>query len=508
MPTLQESSKTDDVSSSSVAARRCPDYEHDEKARTRAVERFLAGLEVSATDYVWVASRPPLYASRVPPASRAHRCGLRQGDRVAGLGGSMQLPHDADESAAGRGSFDFLPDLYPRRRDVLGRSARHPRGGAATRRRVFPDDAGGASAIKKRCPSLRVPAAPRRFAAQLRRLAARPRASLPVHVLRDRDVAAHRRDAFPGPLVAPAGLVLDCVVDSPAAVVDALRGHAAEREPVLVGLLEPLLQSALDVLRAPASNARRGPGSADRARGPVALRPAGRRDRRRYHSVEKRGGFDPRGVRGNVAAGLLKDTPALLAVNDFADLDRGVPRLAPLTQKVFDAYACPDKRLVRYNAPLRLALRGTLDAMSSKFLSRAFDFLRGLEGFEPAPEPRGNQKDGVASTPRPAGRVDAAAATRIGDGARVDAAENRADRVRRPTAPTKASARSCPLWPVGHTVVFPHRCRRARRSGRLPCRAGASRRGLGPRRRRRKPSTITRARRWEATTGSKFGYHQ
>ena len=30
----------------------------------------------------------------------------------------------------------------------------------------------------------------------------------------------------------PAGLILDCIVDSPSAVVDALRKHAAEREPV------------------------------------------------------------------------------------------------------------------------------------------------------------------------------------------------------------------------------------------------------------------------------------
>ena len=39
-------------------------------------------------------------------------------------------------------------------------------------------------------------------------------------------VAAHRRAWFPGPLPAPAGLVLDSVVDSPFAVVDALRGRA------------------------------------------------------------------------------------------------------------------------------------------------------------------------------------------------------------------------------------------------------------------------------------------
>ena len=73
--------------------------------------------------------------------------------------------------------------------------------------------------------------------------------------------------------------------------------------------------------------------------------------------------------------------PALFATNDFSDLDRGIPRLASLSHDVRNAYA-GRATPVRYSAPLRLALRGTLDAMSSKCLNACSQFLRGLDGFE------------------------------------------------------------------------------------------------------------------------------
>ena len=104
-----------------------------------------------------------------------------------------------------------------------------------------------------------------------------------------------------------------------------------------------------------------------------------------YHSVEKRANFDPRTIKGTEIARSVSNVPALFAVNDFADLDRGIPKLSSLTTNVYDAYACRSKSLVRYNSPLRLALRGTLDAMSSKFLNKAFVFLQKLDGFEPVP---------------------------------------------------------------------------------------------------------------------------
>ena len=107
------------------------------------------------------------------------------------------------------------------------------------------------------------------FREYLLKLAARPRSELVLRVARGRDPAAAQLRHFRYPLPQPAGLVLDCVVDSPGAVVDALRAHAAEREPVLAALVEPVLSSALDVL---------------------------------YHSVEKRAAFDPRGVRAARAA--------------------------------------------------------------------------------------------------------------------------------------------------------------------------------------------------------------
>jgi hypothetical protein len=199
---------------------------------------------------------------------------------------------------------------------------------------------------------MRLPHTSEEFRDIVLKLAARERPDLLLHVFRDSDPAKRQAAAFPQPLPTPSGIILDCVVDSPGVVVDALRAHAAEREPVLVTLLEPVLASALDVL---------------------------------YHSVEKRANFDPRSIKGTEVASRIKDVPALFAVNDFSDLDRGIPKLSSLTTNVYDAYASRNKSLVRYNSPLRLALRGTLDAMSSKFLNKAFVFLQKLEGFEPVP---------------------------------------------------------------------------------------------------------------------------
>ena len=163
-----------------------------------------------------------------------------------------------------------------------------------------------------------------------------------LHVFRKSD--ATRQSFFGDDLPIPSGLILDCVVDSPVDVVEALKGHAAEREPILTGLLEPLLATALEVL---------------------------------CHSVEKRTRVDPRSVRCAKAASSLT-MPALYAINDYADVDRGVPRLASTSRLVFDAHGGSTKSLCRYNAPLRLALRGSLDAMSSGFLDRAHAFLRQL----------------------------------------------------------------------------------------------------------------------------------
>ncbi|KAH8082900.1 palmitoyl-(protein) hydrolase [Aureococcus anophagefferens] len=120
---------------------------------------------------------------------------------------------------------------------------------------------------------------------------------------------------------------------------------------------------------------------------------------------EARANFDPTAIKGTDVAAAVRNVPALFAVNDFSDLDRGIPKLAALTSTVYDAYKGGAKSLVRYNSPLRLALRGTrvapgprpsfpsptpvssrrLDAMSSKFLNKAFVFLQGLDGFEPVP---------------------------------------------------------------------------------------------------------------------------
>ena len=52
--------------------------------------------------------------------------------------------------------------------------------------------------------------------------------------------------------------------------------------------------------------------------------------------------------------------------------------MASTSRLVFDAHGGSTKSLCRYNAPLRLALRGSLDSMSSGFLDRAHSFLRQL----------------------------------------------------------------------------------------------------------------------------------
>lgn len=178
-------------------------------------------------------------------------------------------------------------------------------------------------------------------------LASRQRTDLLLHLTREAPLLKQERARL-GNFHQPAGLILDCVVDSPHALVDALRATAADREPILVSLLDPLLSSALDLL---------------------------------FHSIAKRANFDPSTITSRHAAAVLDDVPALFAVNDFFDLDRGIPNLANLSRTVYDSYAAPSKQIVRYNAPLRLALRGTLDAMSSKFLNKSLDFLQGLPGF-------------------------------------------------------------------------------------------------------------------------------
>ena len=43
--------------------------------------------------------------------------------------------------------------------------------------------------------------------------------------------------------------------------------------------------------------------------------------------------------------------PLLIAANDFFDVDRGIPDLAPLSKAVFDEATAQDKQFVRYNAP-------------------------------------------------------------------------------------------------------------------------------------------------------------
>jgi len=250
--------------------------------------------------------------------SAAARLGVKEGDVLCGLGTSMKLPHSYDE-----------------------------------------------------------------FREQLAALATKPdRSQLEVHFLREKMTLDKAARARLEPYVKPAALILDCVVDSPAALVAALRDQAAQREPILVSLLEPLLQSGMDVL---------------------------------FHSVKKRANFDPNLMSLKALAPHVTDVPALFGANDFSDVDRGIPRLYDLSATVFEAFgesadepsknnfsflsgtntnhahaSSPStttngrgsKTLVKYNAPLRLALRGTLDAMSSKFLNKTFVFLQTLPGIK------------------------------------------------------------------------------------------------------------------------------
>ena len=191
--------------------------------------------------------------------------------------------------------------------------------------------------------STRLPHSQEELTNQLAHLTAKPRKQpLQLHVFRTRTDAKERRKAFFGEaLPRPTALILDCVVDSPPDVVDALKTHAAEREPILTGLLEPLLATALEVL---------------------------------CHSIEKRAHVDPRSVHCAKAVASLT-MPALYGMNDYADVDRGVPRLASTSKLVFAAHGGSSKELCRYNAPLRLALRGSLDAMAPGFLQGAHAFL-------------------------------------------------------------------------------------------------------------------------------------
>ncbi|KAJ1449112.1 hypothetical protein M885DRAFT_536832 [Pelagophyceae sp. CCMP2097] len=273
----------DEYGDEAAAARKRPRGRAPTAADRRfgAVQTLLDGMALEPLTLLWVLSKPPLVVTRVDANSLAWRLGVRVADEVAGISGSLRLPHTAAEL-----------------RDMLDYAA------------------------------------------------SRPQSELTLHVRRGVSAprAAPLDEACLLPLVKPAALILDCVIDSPQELVDGLRVHAVEREPVLVTLLEPLLGSAVDVL---------------------------------YHSVLKRANFDPSQLRlRDVAAGIPPDIPAMFALNDFFDLDRGVPSLEKATLVVYDAFPSERKQLVRYNAPLRLALRGTLDAMSSKFLNKCFVFIK------------------------------------------------------------------------------------------------------------------------------------
>jgi len=297
-----------------------------EEERVEMARSFASSLELVVETSLWVVSKPALVVVGKKPGGVAARLGVREGDVLCGVGTSTKLPHSQDE-----------------------------------------------------------------FAEQLVRLARKTRSELKVHFSRTKDAApleaAARRRLEP--YVKPAGLILDCVVDSPSALIAALRDQAARREPILASLAEPLLQTALDVL---------------------------------FHSVKKRANFDPTHISLKTHAPHVHDVPALFGANDFSDVDRGIPRLADLSGVVFDAYGTAPvgdddddnkannanggmasffsssatvrqqqppkpqqqtkKLLVKYNAPLRLALRGTLDAMSSKFLNKSFVFLQTLPGLK------------------------------------------------------------------------------------------------------------------------------
>ena len=307
--------------------------------RVRLASQFAASLELVVETSLWVVSKPPLVISKV--SGVAEEMGLLEGDVLCGVGTSMKLPHSAE---------DFRTQLL-----ALAKS-RHRQ------------------------------------------------SELRVHFLREAPLNQVQRECLE-PYVKPAGLVLDCVIDSPSALVASLRDSAAQREPVLASLLDPLLGSALDVL---------------------------------YHSVKKRANFDPNLMSLKTVAPHVHGVPALFGANDFSDVDRGVPRLADLSSVVFDAYGSAEitnnndsaatnksnnflatfgsgrsstssssttekapKTLVKYNAPLRLALRGSLDAMSSKFLNKTFVFLQTLPGLKDhADRARANWPSDDDSPPR------------------------------------------------------------------------------------------------------------
>mmetsp|Transcript_17968 Transcript_17968/g.27029 ORF Transcript_17968/g.27029 Transcript_17968/m.27029 type:complete len:824 (-) Transcript_17968:506-2977(-) len=291
---------------------------NDQDQRLMTARRFAESLEFEPETSMWVASQPPLSVKSVKKNSEAAKLGIKVGDLLAGIGTSARLPHSQKE-----------------------------------------------------------------FVDMLERFARKPRATLMVHLLRGslpsstapRTTLDTNQQRRLEPLVRPAGLILDCVVDSPVSLVGALRDDAARRESLLVNLLDPLLSSALNVL---------------------------------FHSVQKRANFAPSTIDLKCAARNIENVPALFGVNDFHDVDRGIPNLAGLSKVVFDAYGTavsslssqqqndqvdttsgspqnvteppPQKQIVKYNAPLRLALRGSLDAMSSKFLNKSYVFLQRLPG--------------------------------------------------------------------------------------------------------------------------------
>ncbi|KAH8055826.1 hypothetical protein JL721_10140 [Aureococcus anophagefferens] len=306
--------------------------------------------------------------SRFRSAKKDRRFCVFQGSTTRG-GISTCPDYEGDEAARAKAARSFLRGLEVSTMTVMWVVSKPPLYVSAVAKGSAAADC-GLEVIAGIGSSMRLPHTADEFAEILLKLAERPRPDLVVHVYRDATAGELAAPPCPYPQVVPAGLVLDCAVDSPSAVVDALKAHALEREPVLVTLLEPVLSSALDIL---------------------------------YHSIQKRANFDPTAIKGTDVAAAVRNVPALFAVNDFSDLDRGIPKLAALTSTVYDAYKGGAKSLVRYNSPL--ALRGTrvapgprpsfpsptpvssrrLDAMSSKFLNKAFVFLQGLDGFEPVP---------------------------------------------------------------------------------------------------------------------------
>ena len=248
-------------------------------------------------------------------------------------GGISTCPdYEGDEAARSKAARSFLRGLEVSTMTVMWVVSKPPLYVSAVAKGSAAADCGleVGDVIAGIGSSMRLPHTADEFAEILLKLAERPRPDLVVHVYRDATAGELAAPPCPYPQVVPAGLVLDCAVDSPSAVVDALKAHALEREPVLVTLLEPVLSSALDIL---------------------------------YHSIQKRANFDPTAIKGTDVAAAVRNVPALFAVNDFSDLDRGIPKLAALTSTVYDAYKGGAKSLVRYNSPLRLALRGTRVAL-------------------------------------------------------------------------------------------------------------------------------------------------